>query len=181
MPRRLGTWLIGALFTSVAAAAASPLAAGEPVQVAVTAFDFLQTDDPITGGIPNGPERQRLSAAESAVRNWFETQQGTRVGERPEAAGRQLRRCESCVRELGRRVGADWVTVGWVQKVSELILNMNLVVWDVGSGRRLAAGSVDMRGNTDESWRRASHRLLENLRPQLAGARATAPPPARSP
>ena len=41
--------------------------------------------------------------------------------------------------------------VGWVQKVSNLILNINIAVYDVASGRRLAGFSVDIRGDTDES------------------------------
>ena len=49
-----------------------------------------------------------------------------------------------------------------MQKVSNLILNINLQVRDVGTGRLVAAGSVDIRGNTDESWRRGVAYLLEH-------------------
>ncbi|MDR3535877.1 MAG: DUF2380 domain-containing protein [Acetobacteraceae bacterium] len=51
---------------------------------------------------------------------------------------------------------------GWVQKVSNLILNMNVVVRDVATGQTIAAGSVDIRGNTDESWSRALAYLVHN-------------------
>ena len=44
---------------------------------------------------------------------------------------------------------------GWVQKVSNLILNMNVVVRDTATGEVVSGKSVDMRGNTDESWSRA--------------------------
>jgi hypothetical protein len=40
-----------------------------------------------------------------------------------------------------------------VQKVSNLILNINLYMEDVQTGRMEFARSVDIRGNTDESWR----------------------------
>jgi hypothetical protein len=58
-----------------------------------------------------------------------------------------------------------------VQKVSNLILNMNIYVRDVADGRVLASMSADMRGNTDESWSRTVDWLVRNrLRPALDGA-----------
>ena len=49
-----------------------------------------------------------------------------------------------------------------VQKVSNLILNMNLYVADPQTGKQTFMKSVDMRGNTDESWSRAMSYLLRN-------------------
>jgi hypothetical protein len=72
-----------------------------------------------------------------------------------------IRGCNGCEIALGRKLGASQVAFGWVQKVSNLILNINMVVRDVGSGRLLAAGSVDIRGNTEESWRRGVVYLLD--------------------
>ena len=48
-----------------------------------------------------------------------------------------------------------------IQKVSNLILNMNIVVRDAGTGHVILSKSVDMRGNTDESWSRALHWLVD--------------------
>jgi hypothetical protein len=73
-----------------------------------------------------------------------------------------LRGCNGCDLDLGRALHADLEAFGWVQKVSNLILNINLEVHDVASGRLVDAGSVDIRGNTDESWRRGLAYLLEN-------------------
>ena len=47
-----------------------------------------------------------------------------------------------------------------MQKVSNLILNVNLVVEEASTGRTLRAESVDIRGNTDESWSRGLRYLL---------------------
>ena len=58
-------------------------------------------------------------------------------------------------------MGADLAAVGWVQKVSNLILNVNMQIREVGSGRLVRAGSVDIRGNTDEAWRRGIVYLFE--------------------
>ena len=78
------------------------------------------------------------------------------------ASHSSLRGCNGCELGLGRELGADFVAIGWVQKVSNLILNLNMQVRDVASGRIVAAGSVDIRGNTDESWRRGALYLLQH-------------------
>ncbi len=70
------------------------------------------------------------------------------------AAVKSLRGCNGCELDLARRLGADLAAVGWVQKVSNLILNLTMQVREVATGRLVRAGSVDIRGNTDESWRR---------------------------
>jgi hypothetical protein len=59
------------------------------------------------------------------------------------------------------------VLVGWVQKVSNLILNVNAGVKAVETGRLLLVRSVDMRGNTDASWERAARRLAQEIRATL--------------
>jgi len=70
--------------------------------------------------------------------------------------------CDGCEVDPARKAGARFSVVGWVQKVSNLILNINIVVRDVGTGKRVAAGSVDIRGDTDESWTRGLSFLLRN-------------------
>ncbi len=52
------------------------------------------------------------------------------------------------------------MTYGWVQKVSNLILNINLVIEDAQTGKVLRADSVDIRSNTDNSWSRGLRFLL---------------------
>ena len=59
-----------------------------------------------------------------------------------------------------QQVGADYAVLGWVQKVSNLILNINLQIREVATGRLVKAGSADIRGNTDESWSRGLRYLL---------------------
>ncbi len=78
------------------------------------------------------------------------------------AALSSIRGCNGCEISFGRKLGASQIAFGWVQKVSNLILNISMIVREVGSGRLLAAGSVDIRGNTDESWRRGAIYLLDH-------------------
>jgi hypothetical protein len=49
-----------------------------------------------------------------------------------------------------------------VQKVSNLIINLNIYLRDVKTGNMIMAASADMRGNTDESWSRAMSYLVRN-------------------
>jgi len=70
--------------------------------------------------------------------------------------------CGGCEVEAARKAGARIAVIGWVQKVSNLILNINVVARDVVTGKVIGAGSVDIRGNTDESWARGLSYLVRN-------------------
>ena len=64
--------------------------------------------------------------------------------------------------QLARELGADLAVTGEVQKVSNLILTMNVLVRDAASGELLRAGNADIRSNTDESWTRGLAYVLRN-------------------
>ena len=75
----------------------------------------------------------------------------------------QLRDCNGCELDIGRALHADRVLIGWVQKVSNLILNINIQIEDVATGAVVLNKSVDLRGNTDESWRRGIAALVRSI------------------
>jgi hypothetical protein len=77
-------------------------------------------------------------------------------------AGPELRDCNGCELDYARKLGADYAAVSWVQKVSNLILNINVAIEDVGTGKLVTRGSVDIRGNTDESWQHGLAYLLDH-------------------
>jgi hypothetical protein len=77
------------------------------------------------------------------------------------ARAQNLQACGGCDAKLAREVGADYAITGQVQKVSNLILNMNVYVRDSATGRLVDSASVDMRGDTDETWRRALDWLIQ--------------------
>ena len=79
-----------------------------------------------------------------------------------EAQASNLQACGGCDMHLAQRIGAELAITGTVQKVSNLILNMNIYVRDVSSGATTAAMSADMRGNTDETWSRPLDWLVRN-------------------
>ena len=74
-----------------------------------------------------------------------------------------LRDCNGCELEIGKALKADRVLIGWVQKVSNLILNINIRIEDVSNGAVVLQKSVDIRGNTDDSWRRGVDALLRDM------------------
>lgn len=74
-----------------------------------------------------------------------------------------LYRCDDCADQIGKSLGVDLVMVTWVQKVSELILNLNVQIYDVKAHRVIFTKSVDMRGNDDVSWRRAVPYLVRDM------------------
>ena len=84
----------------------------------------------------------------------------TPIAREAQASNRQA--CDGCDIQLARRIGAELAITGTVQKVSNLILNMNIYVRDASSGATIAAMSADMRGNTDETWSRTLNWLVRN-------------------
>jgi hypothetical protein len=71
-------------------------------------------------------------------------------------------KCNGCEDALAAKLGADLAIIGNVQKVSNLILNLNVYLRDVKSGKILNVWSTDIRGNTDESWLRGIKSLAQN-------------------
>jgi Protein of unknown function (DUF2380) len=78
------------------------------------------------------------------------------------ARGPGITNCNGCQRDYAQKAKADWAAWGTVQKVSNLILNINLYMEDERSGRLQFVKSVDIRGNTDESWTRGLDYMLRN-------------------
>lgn len=70
--------------------------------------------------------------------------------------------CNYCDVLMARELGADYSVVGEVQKVSNLILSMNIVVRDAAEGQYVKGMSVDIRGNNDKSWLRGVRYILKN-------------------
>ena len=78
------------------------------------------------------------------------------------AAGPAIGSCGGCEFDYGKQLAAD--TVAWivVQKVSDLILNLNVYMADIAARKLTFVHSVDIRGNTDESWTRGITYLVKN-------------------
>ena len=129
-----------------------PAAAAE--RLALFPFDLVNTSLE-----PTRPdEKARLAALQGIAREQLAAGPFELVDTAPVkdaiARAAPLRGCNGCELGLAKQLGAELAAIGWVQKVSNLILNINLQIRDVATGRLVGAGSVDIRGNTDKSWRR---------------------------
>lgn len=78
------------------------------------------------------------------------------------ASGQAVGSCGGCEASFGQELKADRVAWITVQKVSNLILNVNLYIADPPTDKLIFLKSVDIRGNTDESWSRSLKYLLDN-------------------
>lgn len=127
----------------------------------VAIFDFELVDTSLEGATYGArpDQQQRLARLGDQLRDRLaksgrvEVVDIAAVAEQARAA--DLQNCDGCDAQFARALGADYSIVGWVQKVSNLILNMNVMVREARSGRLVSVNSVDMRGNTDETWSRA--------------------------
>jgi uncharacterized protein DUF2380 len=78
------------------------------------------------------------------------------------AGAAEISNCNGCERDFALEAGADWAAWGTVQKVSNLILNINVYMEDAQAKKMEFAKSVDIRGNTDESWQRGLDYMLRH-------------------
>jgi len=157
-------------------ASPSGAAAGPPT---IAVLDFEIEDDTVAqGGVSDaGAQQRRLQMVTVATREELASGGAFEViDDKPASdliaharALEALHACNGCEVDIGRALDADLVLVGWVQKVSNLILNINAGVRDVETGRVLLIRSVDMRGNTDASWERAARRLAQEIHETLPG------------
>jgi hypothetical protein len=141
-------------------------ARADPPKVAV--FDFELVDTSLQGEVYGArlDERDRLMRAGDQLRKELaDSGKFTVVDVAPvnaAAHGSNLQACGGCEVRFAEQLGADLAITGVVQKVSNLILNMNIYLRDVHTGQIVTAVSADLRGNTDESWSRAMSYLLRN-------------------
>jgi hypothetical protein len=141
-----------------------PARAADPPKLAV--FDFELIDTSLQGEVygVRADERERLLRAGDQLRRELSESGKFQVLDispvNAVAHQSNLRACGGCDVKLARQLNADFEITGVVQKVSSLILSINLYLRDVPTGRLLAAASVDMRGDTDESWSRATRYLV---------------------
>ena len=78
------------------------------------------------------------------------------------AAEGLFRECPGCEAEVAAQLGADFSMGCLIQKVSNLILNINYYIRDAKTERLQAQYTAAIRGNTDQTWVRSALWLLKN-------------------
>jgi hypothetical protein len=71
-------------------------------------------------------------------------------------------KCNGCIEDIGKALGAELVVSGYIQKTSNLILSFVLTVTDVATGKVVRGAQVDIRGNTDDTWLRGIRWMVKN-------------------
>ncbi len=147
-----------------ASVSAEPLRPGS--SVAFFGIAFIDTSTEGAYGGPREDETERLALVTRYVADQVETRGFRLVDLAPvrEELDRTLNPadCNGCELRMARRLGADYALVGEIQKVSNLILSMNLVARDAATGAKARGMSVEIRGNTDDSWTRGMRYILRN-------------------
>lgn len=144
--------------------APSTAPADEAARLVFLGFDLINTSLEPT----SNAEEQRLRMLDDQFRDSVSASKQYQVVaipadlQRSIAAATEIRNCNGCERDFAHRADAGLAAWGTVQKVSNLILNINLYVEDAGTGRMVFVKSVDIRGNTDESWRHGLSYLLRH-------------------
>ncbi|MBS7544921.1 DUF3280 domain-containing protein [Ancylobacter oerskovii] len=147
-------------------------------RVAVFGFELLDTSGEAGLGGPKPEEQRRLDLITRDVRQRLAAAGYDVLDLAPQKAeiedAAPFRNCNGCELPIARALGAKIEVIGLVQKVSNLILNINFQLRDVATGKVLRAGSADIRNNTDESWLRGVSYLVRNrlLDPPLTGEAA---------
>jgi hypothetical protein len=138
--------------------------APEKLKAAFFGFELINTSPQLT----SDAERRRLVLLEDTLIQILANSGRYQVMALPEALKSKIGQsakipdCNGCQIEWARELGADLAVWGTVQKVSNLILNENVYIDDAKTGNRYFTKSVDIRGNTDESWVRGMRYLLQH-------------------
>ncbi len=168
MGRRLGR-LIAPL--AIAGLACVHAAAAEPKSLALMDFELIDEMRSFSTEQARREDDGRIVLITAELSKELEGRSMYRVLDRAPAArlierlkaSHELRACNGCEIDIGKALGAERIALCWVQKVSNLILNINVEVRSVATGETLYVKSVDIRGNTDETWLRGVRRLVENI------------------
>ncbi|MFK5598989.1 DUF3280 domain-containing protein [Methylobacterium sp. HMF5984] len=151
------------LIAAAGLALAATGARAAPAKAAVFDIQFANLS-PVA---PDAAEMGRLKRISTEFRDFLQ-KEGlfTVVWAEPDhevaARSADLPRRNGCAVTVAKRLGVDTAITGEVQKVSNLILDLDAYVKPVADDAPKQACSVDLRGNTDESFNRAVPHMVEN-------------------
>jgi hypothetical protein len=83
-------------------------------------------------------------------------------------SGTYLRRCNGCEIDIAKRLDAQYVLVGWIYKVSTLVLTLHVDIKDVTTGKTVYARVFDFRGDNERAYAHAVKTLVRSLTDESA-------------
>jgi hypothetical protein len=160
-----GMWIrsMAAVGAALVLWAASPSRAAEAVKTAV--FDLELVDTSMEG--ERAEHRLWLRSASEQLRRALAASGKYAIVAVEPAAARvadagHLHGCNGCEAAIARDLGARLAITGVVRKVSTLILQIAVTVRDAQGGEVRQATSVEVRGDTEESWLRGARYIAVN-------------------
>lgn len=158
--------LLVSIMVSGRVVAAAPTPSAQAKSVVFLSVQFLndqESQEPTTDA-----ERARLASIEELFKSKLEASGRYKFVQIPAdtkakiESGPWAGSCGGCEIDYGEQLGGDIVAWVVVQKVSNLILNINVYMADVVTKKMTFVHSVDIRGNTDESWTRGMTYMVKN-------------------
>ncbi|HEX8418268.1 MAG TPA: DUF3280 domain-containing protein, partial [Methylobacterium sp.] len=73
-----------------------------------------------------------------------------------------LYKCEGCAATIAKALGADLAVSGFVDKGSNQIFNLYVVISDAATGKVVRGGQAVIRADTDETWAHAMRWVVKN-------------------
>jgi hypothetical protein len=148
----------------------------DPPQKTLLMLDFEIIDDTGDATMVEA-QKARLAMISKQLHDQFAEKQFYKVLDRAPAQAMidelrdrfKLYDCNGCELDIAQKVNADRVLTAWVQKVSNLILNINIEIKDAQSGATVLVKSVDIRGNTDLSWTRGVNYMVRSMEERKQG------------
>lgn len=158
---------------AAAVAAMSPLgakaASATGKRLLVLDFDLVDTSQEPTD--QSAAHLRRLArirddiAAGLAAENIYDIVDRSSVAGDLDAIQKQtyIRTCNGCELTLGKKAGADLVLLGQVNKVSTLVMSLDVAIKNVANGEALYRQRFDFRGDNDYSWARTTKYVVARI------------------
>ncbi|MEQ1672123.1 MAG: DUF3280 domain-containing protein [Hyphomicrobium sp.] len=71
-------------------------------------------------------------------------------------------KCDGCEAEIAKKAGAELAVTGFVDKLSDALISLQLFARDAATGEMKKTMSAEIRGNTDELWLHGIRYLWKN-------------------
>ncbi|MES9852338.1 MAG: DUF2380 domain-containing protein [Candidatus Thiodiazotropha sp. L084R] len=96
---------------------------------------------------------------------FFEVVPQSKVNEtvRDAKLGTDIRNCNLCEFDLAKSVAGEKVMIGWIYKMSILVLTMHIEIKDVATQQTFISKAYDFRGDNEKAWLRAADYMLRDL------------------
>ena len=136
--------------------------------IVVTNFEIMGD----LGGIQfKVPHQKRIQMASDKVREKLQNTNLYKVVDNKIASvvikkiseGQYVTLCNGCELDIAKKLGAEYILLPWVYRVSNLILTMHFEIKEVATGKTVIRKVLDFRGDNDKAWLRAINHFIRFL------------------